>query len=257
MPLRRFAEFALGRLTLTRRLPPPFSGNRIVASGRVGGLKFLFKPSAAWDPELLRIAAALVEPGDVVWDVGANVGLFAAAAASRAGPTGRVIAVEADFDAVKLLEQSAHANAGHGAPVTVLPVAASDSDGFVEFAIARRARAANSIAGYGSSQTGGVATLRTVPSVRLDSLLQHFPPPRVLKIDVEGAEALVLAGATRLLHEVRPRIYCEVAWNSADAVSALLHAAGYRLWSGATFRSRDDPTIERTEFNTVALPDPS
>ena len=80
----------------TRRLPPPFSGNRIVASGRVGGLKFLFKPSAAWDPELLRIAAALVEPGDVVWDVGANVGLFAAAAASRAGPTGRVIAVEAD-----------------------------------------------------------------------------------------------------------------------------------------------------------------
>ena len=94
--------------------------------------------------------------------------------------------------------------------MTALPVAISDSVGFVSFSIAKRARAANSIQGYGSTQTGGVSETRTLPCVTLDSLLKHFPTPDVLKIDVEGAELGVLQGGSQLIDNVRPVIYCEL-----------------------------------------------
>ncbi|MBS0314082.1 MAG: FkbM family methyltransferase [Proteobacteria bacterium] len=258
MILRRLAEMSLGRIPRVRRLPEPYGRARLVVNGTVGGLKYLLKPARQWDPELLRVAEALVQKGNVVWDVGANVGLFAAAASVAAGQTGRVVAVEADFDAVAMLQKTqrwlSRAEAGGLAPVTVLPVAVSDHCGFIEFAIARRARAANSIVGMGSTQTGGTLETRTVPCVTLDALLQWFPPPDVLKIDVEGAESLVLAGASRLLADVRPRIYCEVSSNSAEHVTMLLKNARYRLWDGATFGVTERPALDLATFNTVALP---
>lgn len=253
MTIRTVAERTLGRMSFVRRMPAPFDKSRIVASGRVGGLKFIFKRSSTWDPELMRVAQLLVRPGHVVWDIGANVGLFSLAAASIVGESGYVLAMEADCDAVSLLHRS-RALQGPTRRLTILSAAASDKEGVIEFAISRRARASNSIAGFGSTQTGGVLERRCVPCFSLDTLLNFFPAPSVLKIDVEGAEQLVLNGATRLLTEVRPAIYCEVSHATADNVSKLLSEAGYRLWDGATFMSQLDAPISRATFNTIALP---
>jgi FkbM family methyltransferase len=247
------AERVFGTFSVVRRLPAPFETTRIVASGKVGGLKFIFKRSSAWDAELLRIAQLLVHRSDVVWDVGANVGLFSLAAASLVGESGSVLAIEADFDAVSLLHKSRVLLSGDQ-QLRILPAAVADKLGVVEFAISNRARASNSIAGLGSTQTGGVSETRLVPSFALDDLLQVFPKPNVLKIDVEGAELLVLNGSTRLLSEVRPAIYCEVSCSTAEKVTDLLTSAGYRLWDGATFSSSSDDPISKATFNTVALP---
>lgn len=46
------------------------------------------------DPALMRLAAETVGRGDIVWDIGANLGLFSFAAAVAASPSGRVLAVE-------------------------------------------------------------------------------------------------------------------------------------------------------------------
>lgn len=252
---RRAAEVLLGSVRVRRRLPKSEGAGLLVASPQVGGLKYLFKRSDHLDPELLRIARLVVNIGSVVWDIGANVGLFSVAAAARAGASGRVVSVEADIDAVTLLNATSRLRLPAHAKMTVLPVAVGTANGFVEFAIAKRARASNAILGYGSTQMGGVSEIRVLPCITLDTLLEHFPAPQVLKIDVEGAETEVLDGATRLLSEVRPVIYCEVAADAQAAVTLLLREHRYRLWDGATFDGRFVDELELASHNTVAIPE--
>lgn len=251
---RRCAEVLLGPIVLRRRMPASAGRAWLVVSARVGGLKYLLKPSERWDPELVRIARLLVGAGDVVWDVGANVGLFSKAASLRAGETGRIFAFEADADAAALLARTARLASPQHASMTVVPLAVGVTSGLVRFAIARRARAANAIAGYGSTQTGGTLRTRQVPCATLDALLGSFPVPDVVKIDVEGAELDVLRGASRMLARARPAIYCEVCHATRDAVSRLLHAHSYRMWNGSDFDGARGAGIALAAANTVAIP---
>lgn len=248
---RRLAERVFGGIVLVRRLPAELGSARIVVSARVGGLKYLLKSPRSWDPELLRIAALLVRPEDRVWDVGANVGLFSLAAKHYGGASAEVLAIEADQDAACLLFATARYGAGG---MTVLPIAVGEADGFVRFAIARRARAANAIEGFGSTQTGGVLEVRTLPSCALDSLLTHFVPPTVLKIDVEGAELAVLRGATRLLREFKPRIYCEVTDQTRSDTCSLLKSNGYATYDGESFGTAAVCAVGSRTSNLVAIP---
>ena len=75
--------------------------------------------------------------------------------------------------------------------------------------------------------------------------------PDVIKIDVEGAEARVPAGAATVLR-ARPCIICEVAKENATAVSNLLAASGYTLYDGEQLDSKRLPTDEAL-FNTLAV----
>lgn len=253
--VRRTAEVLLGRLTIIRHLPQSAGHGVVVANGKVGGLKYLLKESEKWDPELLTIARLLVAAGENVWDVGANIGLFSKAAAFRAGAAGSVLSIEADIDAVALLNRTCRHRSPTHADMTVLPVAISDSSGFVRFAIAKRARAANSIVGFGSSQTGGVSEIRTLPCVTLDSLLEYFPRPDVLKIDVEGAELVVLSGAERVLSQSRPVLYCEVTGTTREKVARMLENNGYELWDGFEFDlSMRCRRVSAATTNLVAIP---
>jgi FkbM family methyltransferase len=252
--VRRLMERSVGRLVFTRRLPAASGRGLIRVSGRVGGLKYLFKSAKQWYPELLTVAETLVLRDSHVWDVGANVGLFSKAAAFHAGPGGSVLSIEADLDAVALLAATAKRKSNAESKVTVLPVAIADTQGVVTFAIARRARAANAISGFGSSQTGGLSELRTLPCMTLDSLLPHFPPPDVLKIDVEGAELLVLKGGLRVLGHVRPRIYCEVGTATRAEVCEFLLRLGYEVWNGSGYNHRVRNPVDDETSNIVALP---
>lgn len=111
-----------------------------------------------------------------------------------------------------------------------MPAAISNKAGTAFFSIAKRGRAANHLASLtGSSQTGGSRKVEVVPTLTADSLLESLLPPDVVKIDVEGAEVLVLSGMERLLSEIRPRIYCEVSQENRDAVSRILASHRYRI----------------------------
>ncbi len=92
---------------------------------------------------MFNLAKELIVPGAVVWDIGANVGIFSFAAAGLAGPEGRVFAVEPDTYLVGVLRHSARLENSHAAPVNVIPCAVSDAFSVATFHIARRARASN------------------------------------------------------------------------------------------------------------------
>jgi FkbM family methyltransferase len=254
MRLRSALERATHRLVVRRRLPPPFASARIYVSTE-GGLRYLARTMAEVDPALLRLAAEVVGPGDTVWDIGANMGLFSFAAAVAAGPTGHVLAVEADTDLAGQLCRSAADNTGH-AYVDVLPAAVSHELSVARFHIARRNRSTSYLAGFGTTMTGGVRSTRLVPTVTLDWLAVRFPVPDVLKIDVEGAELAVLGGGPLVLSH-SPTVICEVSAENATAVSEILGGHGYTLYDGDRHpEKRVAATAAPANTLAIAVPGP-
>jgi FkbM family methyltransferase len=164
-----------------------------------------------------------------VWDIGANVGIVSLLCA-RHGAT-RVVAFEPGEVNDGRLE--AQANPLVAAGIEVISTAVSDVDGATEL-LAGDAGAEGQITSRGVQlwhDPHQVARVVTVKTIRLDSLLgEGRPGPGLLKIDVEGAEVLVLAGAHPLLRYPRPAIVLEV--HNQDAYRAcvdLLKAAGYAV----------------------------
>ena len=249
MSIMRRAVARAGRnRVFPRKLPDDVGGARFYASTE-GGLKYLRPNLASIDTPLLRFAAERVYPGAIVWDIGANLGLFSFAAAGLAGPTGSVLAVEPDTWLVSVLRRSASLNPGC-APVHVLPAAVADVVGIATFLIAADNRATNALGGHGHTATmGGVRESQHVPTITLDFLLGHFDPPDVVKVDVEGVELRLLAGATQVLTRARPVMTIEVERGSRKDVTALLHEHRYDLFDGETGKASDTAT-----WATVAVP---
>jgi FkbM family methyltransferase len=235
--LRRLAEIASHGVVLRRRLPARFGGRILYVSPECG-LRYWRFDLGKIDPVLLDVAERYVGLGDVVWDVGANVGLFTFAAAHRAA---RVLAFEPDPWLADLLERTAVSFPN----VSVIRAAVADYCGQGELHVAMRARGSNFLLGNGYDQSGGTRRRQQVRVVRLDSLEQT--PPNVLKIDVEAGEVAVLRGAARLLAESHPTVICEVAGENASAVTACL--GGYNL-----FDAERGAPVDVAVWNTVAVP---
>jgi FkbM family methyltransferase len=251
--VRLAMERATRALTFRRRLPAAFGRVPIVVSP-AAGLRFLFRRMADVDPILLSQVREFIRQGQVVWDVGANVGLFSVAAAALAGPRGAVIAIEPDAWLVPLLRRSARLQADTSAPITVVPCGVAGATGLRTFCISRRSRSSNYLAEYGHSQTGGEAERQTIVTLTLDDLLRWLPPPKIVKVDVEGAEMEVLSGAARLLEVHRPILLLEVGEQASEEVTAFLKTRAYRLRNGEDAGPNRKP-IDRAAWSTIATPD--
>jgi len=252
--LRSVTERALRGMTLKRRLPREFGRAPIWVSPGAG-LRYLFRGMRNIDPKLLALVEEHVRPGHVVWDIGANVGLFAIAAAQRVGQGGRVFAFEPDAWLVQLLRRTAAIQPATAAAVAVLPVAVANSVDIREFFIAMRSRARNFLAGYGSSQTGGARESQLVIAVTMDWLGARLPKPDVVKIDVEGAEWEVLEGARELIARCRPLIICEVGEPRSKDVAQFLLGQDYQLYDGDLPAAARRP-LALAPWNTLAIPKP-
>jgi FkbM family methyltransferase len=167
-----------------------------------------------------RLFARRVAAGDIVYDVGANVGFYTLLASVLVGPTGHVVAVEPFPRNVSYLRR--HLTLNGVTNVILVEGAAYDRGGVVRIT-----------GGPDSSQIrvdeDGALSVR---SFALDDLIFHdgLPAPTAMKIDVEGAEGAVLRGARRLLTEHRPLIFLSTHGPRAHAECChLLRGFGYRL----------------------------
>lgn len=250
--IRALAEHLSRGVVLRRRLPRDLGAATILVSPDVS-LRYWKPGSRGLEPELMALARELVRPRSVVWDVGASVGLFSFAAAFASGRSGYVLAIEADPWLTGLLERSAKSLPVGYASVEVLAAAVNNRCGTASLSISARGRASNHLAEVEGSSFGAVQRSEmTVPSRTLNSLLPQFPIPDVLKIDIEGAEALALAEAGDVLAR-GPIVLCEVHDPNIESVTMNLVKHGYRLFD-AEEKSRPRTEITRAAFNTLALP---
>lgn len=248
--IRSVIERVFRNTVIKRRLPSTFGSIPLYVSPDAQ-LKYL---NVTFDDDLLRIVSAYVRNDSVVWDVGANVGVFTLAAAATA-IEGQVIAIEPDIWLANLICKSLALNPDLGTRVRVLPAAFSDHNGAASFLIAKRGRASNALESAGGrSQMGGVREKAFVPTLTLDTLLDCCPAPTFIKIDVEGAELHVLMGGRRMLTEIRPMIYIEVEGSETQAVTALFVANNYALFDGAAPLAPGS-RVSACTFNTLAIPE--
>jgi FkbM family methyltransferase len=162
--------------------------------------------------------------GDVVVDVGANVGITTLAAFSAVGPSGRVYAFEPHPRIYRFLVGNIELNDAQNV-VTAQNLALGEHDG-TAFLTDRRADDQNTVAA-----DRGIA----VPMSTLDAAVASVPSISLLKIDVEGYEKFVLLGAARTLERVECVYFESFDPNLAqhgypvDEVVELLMARGFEV----------------------------
>jgi FkbM family methyltransferase len=187
------------------------------------------------DPSFSMVREHL-SAGATFVDVGANYGIYSLRAAPIVGPAGRVIAVEPNPESVRRLEVNIRASDAR--MVTVAPVACSDAEGMLELYVApRRNTGGTSLSRTNASQDGAVSRTYHVRARPLDDIIRESGVTRVdaIKIDVEGAEYLVLQGARQTLNRFHPMLLLEVVdrqlramGTSAAELREFLRANGYR-----------------------------
>lgn len=243
--IARWAAYcAIGRAVSLRlwdqrfTLPPEWYG--------AGKTVFAFRERQ--ERELAFVTAKL-KPGDLFIDVGANIGLYSVAASRVVGPTGTVIACEPSTAAFDYLCRNAAATTNGN--IECRRVAVTERAGqAILFEYPDKTR--NSL-GEGDGSTSSQRVKTTTLDTIVFSECDIKTPVSMIKIDVEGAEALVLRGASRVLREHSPVVIFEINPEAAaalkleaDAAVRLLSEAGYTI-----FHLGRDMELNPVEANNV------
>lgn len=212
---------------------------------------------------MLGAMQRLIHPGDVVFDVGANIGLYVRFMVQRFG-AGKVIAFEPMSQNLAFLNRNIRL--GHCQDtVHVVAKALADYDGIDSFQIDDMSSASGTLdivakgeASQGRRQYGFAPVTETVNVARLDSLIEstELPVPRVVKVDVVGAECRLLHGAAQTLKRQGPDLAIELHGPEASrAVIRFLLDAGYHIFGFLqTSRGRAYKEIVATDIAEITNP---
>ncbi|MGH8980171.1 MAG: FkbM family methyltransferase [Acidimicrobiales bacterium] len=156
----------------------------------------------------------MCEPEWSVIDVGANLGYHTVHLANLVGKKGSVLAVEANPDNCLLINAAVEAN--HFSNVQVLPCALGSERGWSYFTT--HVGTNGGLLGDKSAKpVVGAGTV--VPLFRMDDLLNVNMPLNLIKVDVEGAEGLVMQGGSENLARHRPVVISEFSFDMLRRVS--------------------------------------
>ena len=193
-----------------------------------------------------------IEPDAIVWDIGSNHGLFALPAALKT-KGGHVFAFEPDVDLAANLLRSLRLKRNKGLNVSVFCVAVSNVDATAYFQVSKFSRAMSKLEAAGKRDDNKVISeeRRSVVTMRIDSLSETLAPPTVIKIDVEGAEVMVLEGGEATITKCRPTILVEAQKALRQPLKTFFEKHDYMLLDG---RSADLSPLRNPVFDTVAVP---
>jgi len=207
---------------------------RRIFSGLASGYRICVSPAenlayvlGTAEPSLQRAIRRYVFPGDVVYDIGANIGYVSLSLARQVGSRGKVIAFEPVPQTFDLLCRNIELN--HTANITPLNAAASDRTGETSIRVTSNLSMA-SLVWHRNDFSAAELPVRTV---RVDELVKRgeLERPSFVKIDVEGAEGMVIAGLENTLARARPVIYLECSERGRQITWPMLHDLKYRCQS--------------------------
>lgn len=195
---------------------PRLLGSKI-KTGPARGLRFNGGDTVGYilglsEPAVQRALVEHLQPGDVYFDVGTHAGFLALLGARLVGPGGQVHCFEPVTENVEVLSANLTLNHFENATIHQLALGAVESEG--------RMTAGRNI----TASLGGDGEL--VRIVALDAL--ELPAPKLIKIDVEGAETEVLNGAREAISTHRPVLVVEIHGEQEAPVRSVLAELGYR-----------------------------
>ena len=229
-----------------RRVPPP-RWERVMAGPLAGRELWLAREAnGVWDEmidgrfdaALYDAFAALPLRTPIIWDVGGHIGYHALGfAAGR--PASTVVSFEPNPANLARLRTNLDRNGDLAARIDVRPMALADRSGELTLVASDDVDSGGSscsfLAGSGtpfSDSAYATFARTTVPVRTIDELTDDGTrdAPSLIKVDVEGAELMVLRGASRTIARVGPAWLIEVhTIGLMFEIDGLLHAAGYRL----------------------------
>jgi FkbM family methyltransferase len=178
-------------LTLTHH------GQMIFVDTRDAGIAAHILMKGHWESHVEVVLAGLLRPGMRFCDVGANFGYFTLLAGAMVGPAGRVDAFEPNPGMMRKLRRTIAIN-GLGGVVALHEAAVADHAGEAVLRFVPEFSGSGGIVGAGSF-AGFAEQAVTVRTLRLDDALADAPALDVLKLDAEGAEPMILAGAQAII----------------------------------------------------------
>jgi FkbM family methyltransferase len=237
----------------------PLAGGQTIVAPRTGSCALIYYQGLS-EPETHDFVSGFLKPGMVFFDIGAHIGEYTLLASRAVEPKGQVHAFEPGSEMFSLLTRTLAQNGVQNAVTN--PCAIANANGQTSFAV----REELSCSSMGDAQSPGrQRILRTdvVPVQTLDRYCaEQGVHPDLIKVDVEGAEALVLEGAEELLALPPDRApvwiveYSEETFArfglTANDLSASLTAAGYFLYRLCP-DSRFEPFVPTFHGNTCNL----
>jgi len=167
-----------------------------------------------------KVYKKAIKSGSVVYDIGANVGIYTIISSILCGETGHVYAFEPVPVNAKYLKKHVELNKLNN--VTIVETAVSDVDGYLQF---------KDDGDHCTSHISIDGEIK-VESQTIDSFVftKKNKPPGYLKIDVEGAEVSVLQGGKKVLNEYKPEIFLATHGYELDrACRNLLAQLNYKV----------------------------
>jgi len=193
--------------------------------------------SCAKEPETIEWLETYIAPGDVVYDIGANVGAYSLLIGKRFRGEVKVYAFEPSFSTFAQLSRNVALN-GVSESVYPMYIALSDRSGlsYFNYSSLDTGTALHALETDGDAAAFKAVHRQPILSFTLDEMVERFklPYPNHIKLDVDGIEHAILRGATRALAQpglLSIIVESEETRPGAGGIYGLLRAAGFELAS--------------------------
>lgn len=179
----------------------------------------------AREPESTKIIKEIIRRGDVILEIGANIGYYVLLEASLLSKNGKIYAIEPEPHNLELLKKNVQLN-NYQDFVEIYPLAVSDQEGTAKLYVSRCSNLHNIFRPH--EKNGDSIDVKTVT---VDGFLKDKEPVSFIRMDIEGAECRVINGMTetlshakkgmKLFIELHPHIAKGTDWSVVDLLKKL------------------------------------